>query len=265
MFRIYLQPDLPRFRCEVRSLERLKYLNAPVPFLSTWGTRCRYFGTPFLAYPYIPGDALAQAASALSTAQAERAVSQAMATAIATGARLPVDGWGYLHAASGEVPPDSYTHHDPYSYAEIISKHNLLPPRVLRSCLQAATQHLRLVSTKSPGLVHPDLKPENILVSGRRVSLIDWELPVGGHPMLVYGGLLAEGLCEDALRPALLIHLARLTGRRRVVVVVAGLLRVLEAMSYLPSHNEFQGGRRVRRGPHQLALSAKLLLEALRQ
>lgn len=259
--RIYRHPDVPRFTCELETLGRLSDIDAPTPRPGRWGIACPVFGTPFLAYPWLSGEPLSSVARRLDTAGVAEAVSRLMAVAIDRISTLPVTAHGYLHVAAEPQSPNTRTnHHRSEEYATVIDKHRLIGPGLLARTLQFVEEHNDMVSTTSPNLVHPDLKPGNVLVGPDDVSIIDWELPVGGHPALNYGGLLAEGLSEPALSNGLRHHLNSLTPEAGTAAVTAGLLRCLETLSYLPTNPSIQDGRKVRPDADDLAASIRTLL-----
>lgn len=259
VLRLYLQDDQERFRHELAVLQHLAELSIPAPRVRLSGLRCEEFDTPYLAYDYLPGCTLTQRGQmGASMEDLERQIAAAIAAATRTGT-LAEPRWGYLHDCSPVHRPQRL-HHEPERYLETIRQHQLLPSQLLKRLHAAVQVSDDVLATDHPCLVHPDLKPENILIGTGGPHLIDWELTIGGHPLLAYGGLLAEGLCEPTLRPSLVLHLRRLDDGTHAAAVQAGLLRALEALSYLPRHAEFHQGRRVRRGAQAIATSVHTLM-----
>lgn len=263
VFRLYLQSDLPRFRIECNTLARLSAIGAPTPTVVEAGESAPGRGTPYLVYRMLPGTTLTEAATRLRRTELASAIGRVAEAATAASDALRVDAFGYLHVSTPSPVQDDQTHHDVEAYSQTIAEHGLLQRDLLRRTRLHAEGHLALTKTNSPCLVHPDLKPSNVLVGHDAVYLLDWELPVGGHPVLSYGGLLAEGVIVDHLMPALRTHLYRLPDRTRVAAITAGILRVLETLSYLPSNPPYQQGRQVRPDHHQLAHAAATLLDWL--
>lgn len=265
VFRLYLADDMPRFDYERQTLIRLAEIDAPTPRIVDWGRRAAGYGTPYLVLTMLPGVTLAEAAVRQPPPDVSRAVRNVAGAALSVAAALPVGGFGYLHTAGPQAVTAPVVPHDLDAYAQVISQHELVPRSALAAAVRAARAGWHLVETDAPCLVHPDLKPENVLVSGTHVFLIDWELPIGGHPVLGLGGLLAEGCCLPALRDALRVYLEGLDVPQRAAAVTAGLLRGLEALSYLPTHPTVAGGRRVRRDARELGHSVMLLTEWMPQ
>ncbi len=259
VMRLYLENDVARFRTEIRTLQRLASVGAPTPRIRQWGLRCAVLDRPFLIYRMLRGTTLTHIARHVPAGQLTRLVRLTAQTAIAFSRRLPVASHGYLHVhdpAGGA----RQSMHDIDRYCTVISDDRLLRPAMLDRARVWAADNVALLSTGSPRLVHPDLKPDNVIVDTDAVSLIDWELPVGGHPMLAYGGLLAEGLAVPRLRDALRVHVRELQPRQQRAALTAGLLRTLEALSYLPTNPPYQGGRRVRLDADVLADSIDTML-----
>ncbi|MDG4767469.1 phosphotransferase [Solwaraspora sp. WMMD406] len=262
VLRIYLQRDLDRFSCELETLIRLARIGAPTPRLESWGFACPVFGTPFLIYQLLPGEDLGAAARHLDASTIAAAIMPLMDTMIRHISALPVLSHGYLHTADGDLGgAGSQTHHQVDEYAAVIGRDRLADPSLLAAAVELAVQNMHLVSTDRPNLVHPDLKPGNIIIGPRGASIIDWELPIGGHPVLNYGGLLAEGIIDPNLRQGLWLHLDQLSPDLRLAAVTAGILRCLETLSYLPANPSVQNGRKVRPDGDDLANSMRTLLE----
>jgi aminoglycoside phosphotransferase (APT) family kinase protein len=261
IFRLYLADDIPRFDYERRTLLRLTEIGAPTPRIVDWGRRAAGYRTPYITLKMLPGVTLAEAATRLPPNEVAKAVRTVAETAVTVAAALPVQAFGYLHTAVPRAINMPEVPHDVDAYAVVISRHGLVPHGELNAAVRAVRAGWHLVETDAPCLVHPDLKPENVLVSGSEVFLIDWELPIGGHPVLGLGGLLAEGCCLPPLRDALSAYLESLAAPQRAAAVTAGLLRGLEALSYLPTHPTAVDGRKVRRGARELGHSLAMLTE----
>lgn len=259
VIRLYLENDVARFNTEIHTLHRLESVGAPTPRIRQWGLQCAVLDRPFLIYRMLRGTTLADIARHVPVEQLTRLIRLTAHTAIGVSQRLPVSSHGYLHINDPESDVRRSVH-DIDRYCTVISDHRLLRPAMLDRARSWAADNVTLVSTGSPRLVHPDLKPDNVIVDTDTISLIDWELPVGGHPMLAYGGLLAEGLAVPGLRDALRVHVRELQPRQQRAALTAGLLRTLEALSYLPTNPPYQGGRRVRLDADVLADSIGTML-----
>jgi hypothetical protein len=236
-------------------------MRSPTPRLRRWGLACPVFGTPFLTYPMLPGEPLTTAARQLSASGVADAVGRLMVVVTESASRLPVTSYGYLHLAEASITTTTTTHHQVDSYATIIARHQLIADELLAMAVKATGTHAVTLATSRPCLVHPDLKPDNILVDAERIAVIDWEMPVGGHPALSYGGLLADGLPHAVLRDGLRLHLDSLNPADRIAALTAGLLRCLETLNYMPTYPPFQDGRKLRPDAGDLALSITTLLD----
>ena len=261
--RVYLQEDWPRFHAELQTLIWLEGVRARAPRLLSHGVLDLLGGAPYMLLSWIEGRTLAHHAATASPESLQESIRRTIEEAERISALVGVPRPGYFHVGDEGPVVEGDLHHDLERYTNVIREYDVLPIHLLEAAIVAATRGLDDVRTPDPRLVHPDLKPANVIVAQDepQTFLIDWELAVGGHPALAYGGLLAEGCADPAMARAISRVLGTGSATYRRAARTAGLLRLLEVASYLPHYAGTINGRKVRPDRADLSLSLGRILE----